>query len=82
MTGPLMTWLTPKIPVNDRTAWLLTHSGFMLPPATPDVVVPMMKQFLLHDWTWYARLAQAAAGHDAMVSAPAELAALLLRLAR
>lgn len=66
LTGPIVTWLTPKIPVNNRTAWLIAHSGFMLPAAKPAVVVPMLKQFLLHDWRWYARLAEAAAAHDAM----------------
>ncbi|MCU1594948.1 MAG: hypothetical protein JWO12_2340 [Frankiales bacterium] len=79
LTGPVLTWLTPKIPMNARTAWLITHSGFMLPAAEADVVVPMLKQFLLHDWTWYARLAQAAARHDAMdlefVSCPVTLVA-------
>ena len=65
-TGPLLTWLTPKIPVNTRTAWLLAHSGFMLPAAKPEVIIPMMKQFLKHDWGWYAKLAQAAAEHDPM----------------
>jgi pimeloyl-ACP methyl ester carboxylesterase len=65
-TGPLLTWLTPKIPVNNRTAWLLAHSGFMLPAAKPEVIIPMMKQFLQHDWGWYAKLAKAAAEHDPM----------------
>jgi pimeloyl-ACP methyl ester carboxylesterase len=65
-TGPLLTWLTPKIPVNSRTAWLLAHSGFMLPAAKPEVIIPMMKQFLRHDWGWYAKLAKAAAEHDPM----------------
>jgi pimeloyl-ACP methyl ester carboxylesterase len=65
-TGPLLTWLTPKIPINTRTAWLLAHSGFMLPAAKPEVIIPMMKQFLKHDWAWYAKLAKAAAEHDPM----------------
>lgn len=64
--GPAFTWLAPKIPVNRRTAWLLAHSGFMMPAAKPEVVVPMLKQFLLHDWRWYGELAVAAAEHDPM----------------
>lgn len=66
MVGPLLSWLTPKIPVNDRTAWLVAHSGFMLPAAKPEVVVPMLREFLQHDWRWYGRLAVAAAAHDPM----------------
>ena len=52
--------------MNPATAWLVAHSGFMLPAAKPDVVVPMLKQFLLHDWRWYSELAVAAAEHEAM----------------
>jgi pimeloyl-ACP methyl ester carboxylesterase len=66
LIGPVLTWLTPKIPVNDRTAWLVAHTGFMMPAAKPDVVVPMLKQFLQHDWRWYGELAVAAAAHDPM----------------
>ena len=66
LIGPLLTWLTPKIPVNNRTAWLVAHTGFMLPAAKPAVVVPMLKEFLKHDWKWYGELAVAAAAHDPM----------------
>ena len=52
--------------MNRRTAWLVTHSGFMLPAARPEVVVPMLEQFLQHDWQWYGELAVAAAEHDPM----------------
>ncbi|MDX6243032.1 MAG: hypothetical protein QOE76_755, partial [Frankiales bacterium] len=34
--------------------------------ARPEVVVPMLDQFLRHDWQWYTRLAVAAAKHDPM----------------
>ena len=64
--GPALTWLAPKVPVNDRTAWLVAHSGFMMPAARPEVVVPMLEQFLLHDWRWYGELAVAAAEHEPM----------------
>lgn len=66
LVGPALTWLTPKIPVNDRTAWLVAHTGFMLPAAKADVVVPMLKEFLQHDWRWYGRLAVAADAHAPM----------------
>lgn len=64
--GPALTRIAPRLPVNNRTAWLVSHSGFMLPAAKPEVVVPMLKQFLLHDWRWYSELALAASAHDPM----------------
>ena len=33
--GPVLTWLAPRVPVNDRTAWLLTRTGFLRKEATP-----------------------------------------------
>jgi len=66
LVGPVLSRLAPKVPVNPTTAWLIAHSGFMLPAARPEVVVPMLKQFLLHDWHWYGELAVAAAEHEAM----------------
>lgn len=65
-TGGLATLVAPRIPLNARTVWLLTHTGFMLPSATADRVIPMLEQFVLHDWTWYGELAVAASEHDPM----------------
>ncbi|MDT7545872.1 MAG: hypothetical protein QOE99_1982 [Actinomycetota bacterium] len=64
--GPLLTPVAHRIPVNDRLAWLITHSGFMLPAAKADVVTPMLKEFLQQDWRWYMKLAVAAAEHQVM----------------
>ncbi|MDT7550634.1 MAG: hypothetical protein QOE84_3028 [Actinomycetota bacterium] len=64
--GPLLTPVAHRIPVNDRLAWLITHSGFMLPAAKADVVTPMLKEFLKQDWRWYMKLAVAAAEHQVM----------------
>ena len=61
-----LTWLSPRIPVTPRTAWLVSHSGFLMPRATPDRLVPMLEQFLRHDWRWYGELAVAASEHDPM----------------
>lgn len=66
LAGPVLTRLTAKIPANERTAWLVAHSGMMLPAAKPEVVVPMLKEFLQHDWRWYGHLAVAAAAHEPM----------------
>lgn len=66
LLGPAVTRLTAHLPVGDRLAWVLTHTGAMTSAATPDVLVPMLEQFLRHDWTWYLHLAVAAAEHEPM----------------
>jgi pimeloyl-ACP methyl ester carboxylesterase len=66
LAGPALTWLAPRVPVNRRTAWLISHSGFMLPGADPQVLVPMLEEFVKQDWAWYMRLAVAAAEHEPM----------------
>ena len=76
--GPL-TLLARAIPANDATAWLLAHSGFMLPAAATSDVRRTMGAFLDHDFRWYFRLAQAASEHPPLdltsVVAPATLLA-------
>jgi pimeloyl-ACP methyl ester carboxylesterase len=64
--GPAVTKVTAKLPANHGLAWVLTHTGVMSSRARPEVVVPMLDQFLRHDWQWYTRLAVAAAKHDPM----------------
>lgn len=64
--GPALTWLAPKVPVNDRTAWLVRHTGVMRPEARTEVLVPMLREFLVQDWGWYMQLAVAASEHEPM----------------
>jgi pimeloyl-ACP methyl ester carboxylesterase len=64
--GPVLTKVAPVIPVTNRTAWLVAHTGFMLPAAKPEIVKPMLRTFLRHDWKWYGELAVAASEHPAM----------------
>ena len=64
--GPALTWLAPKVPVSERTARLLTRTGFMRPEATPEVLVPMLTEFLAQDWRWYMHLAVGASEHRPM----------------
>jgi pimeloyl-ACP methyl ester carboxylesterase len=64
--GPGLTALGKVVPVTETTAWVVTHTGFMLPAAKPEVVTPMLRTFLKHDWRWYAKLALAASEHPAM----------------
>lgn len=66
VVGPALSWLLPRVPVTERTAWLLAHSGFMLPGADPQVLVPMLREFVQQDWRWYARLAVGASRHAPM----------------
>lgn len=77
--GPALTWLAHHVPFDDRSAWLVTHSGFMLPAARTEVVEPMLREFLRQDWRWYFTLAVAAAEHPPMdlsfVSCPVTLLA-------
>lgn len=79
LAGPALSVLAPRVPVNRRTAWLISHSGFMLPGADPDVLVPMLREFVQQDWRWYMTLAVAAAEHEAMdlcfVSCPVTMVA-------
>jgi pimeloyl-ACP methyl ester carboxylesterase len=60
--GPLLTAITPRVPVNRTTAGLLRHSGLMRPTSPTDDVLRAAGAFLHHDWSWYATLALAAAG--------------------
>jgi pimeloyl-ACP methyl ester carboxylesterase len=66
LAGPVLSRLTPLVPVDARTAWLLSHSGFMLPGARSEHLVPMLREFLQQDWGWYMTLAVGAAEHPAM----------------
>ena len=66
LAGPALTWLAPKIPIDERTAWLINHSGFMLPGADRGLLVAMLRQFVRQDWSWYFHLAVAASEHSPM----------------
>lgn len=63
--GPLLSAVSARLPADRRTAWLLSHS-VMSRAARPEVVVPMLEEFLRHDWRWYMTLALAAGDHGAM----------------
>lgn len=64
--GPALTALAPRVPVNEKTTWLLTHTGVMTSKARPEVVVPMLSEFLVQDWSWYMHLAVGASRHAPM----------------
>lgn len=64
--GPVLTPIAHRIPVNERLAWFVAHTGFMLPAARPELVTSMLEEFLRQDWRWYMGLAVAAAEHRTM----------------
>jgi pimeloyl-ACP methyl ester carboxylesterase len=64
--GPVLTPIANAVPVTDRLSWLIAHSGVMTPAAKPEVLTPMLTEFLRQDWQWYMGLAVAAAEHAPM----------------
>ena len=64
--GPQLTWLAGRIPLNRATALAINHSGFVLPAATPERLIPALEEFRTHDFGWYFSIAIAAADHEPM----------------
>jgi pimeloyl-ACP methyl ester carboxylesterase len=77
--GPQLSWLSAHVPVNRFTSRAISHSGFVLPGATPDRLMPALSEFREHDFRWYFTLAVGAAEHDPMdlsfIAAPVTLVA-------
>ena len=65
-TAPLTNQVASRIPVNAVTAGILSHSGFILPRANADVLVPTLEAFLKHDFSWYFTLALGFSDHAPM----------------
>jgi pimeloyl-ACP methyl ester carboxylesterase len=64
--GKPLTALARAVPKGPVFAEILRHSGFMLPSARTQDVVPWIEAFLEHDFEWYFRLMVAAADHEPM----------------
>ena len=64
--GPQLSWLARHIPLNRATTAVISHSGFVLPRATSDRLVPALAEFREHDFRWYFTLAVGAAEHAPM----------------
>ena len=64
--GPQLSWVSRHIPLNRATATMISHSGFVLPGAKPDRLIPALEEFREHDFRWYFTLAVAAADHHPM----------------
>ena len=64
--GPQVSWVADHIPLNRVTANVINHSGFVLPAAKADRLIPALEEFREHDFRWYFNLAVAAAEHEPM----------------
>jgi pimeloyl-ACP methyl ester carboxylesterase len=61
--GPLLTPLTSRLPVGRRTVDVLSHSGFMLPVADPELARRAVAAFLTTPVEWYFHVALHTARH-------------------
>ena len=64
--GPQLSWVAEHIPLNRVTAGVINHSGFVLPAAKSDRLIPALQEFREHDFRWYFSLAVAAGEHEPM----------------
>jgi pimeloyl-ACP methyl ester carboxylesterase len=64
--GPQLSWVADHVPLNRVTANVINHSGFVLPAAKADRLIPALEEFRRHDFRWYFTLAVAAAEHEPM----------------
>lgn len=64
--GPQLSWLSMHVPLNRVTASVINHTGFVLPAARPERLIPALAEFRQHDFRWYFSLAVAAAEHEPM----------------
>jgi pimeloyl-ACP methyl ester carboxylesterase len=65
-SGPAIDWTVRHIPLNRVAARIISHSGVMMPAATPERLLPMLEEFREHDFTWYFTLALAGSEHRPM----------------
>jgi pimeloyl-ACP methyl ester carboxylesterase len=61
VASPLVDAVLHHLPVNELTARLLQHTGFMLPGAKPADLAAAVRRFVQQDARWYTTLALALA---------------------
>jgi pimeloyl-ACP methyl ester carboxylesterase len=64
--GPQLSWIADHVPLNNVTANVINHSGFILPAAKAERLIPALEEFRQHDFRWYFTLAVAAGVHVPM----------------
>ncbi len=62
-TGPMISQLTTRLPVGNRTVAALTHSGFMLPTPDNELTARAVRDFLAIPIEWYFHLALRSSEH-------------------
>lgn len=77
--SPGLDMLARHVPLTSVTARAIAHTGFVMPRATPDRLIPALSEFREHNWRWYFTLALAGAEHPPMevseISVPVRLVA-------
>lgn len=64
--SPALNLLAASVPLNRFTASLIRHSGFIMPGAKPEILIPALREFCKHDFSWYFTLALAVVDHAPM----------------
>jgi 3-oxoadipate enol-lactonase len=64
--GPALSWTSRHVPLNRVTSNVISHSGFVMPAARPERLIPALEEFREHDFTWYFTLALAGSKHRPM----------------
>lgn len=64
--APAIALIVKGLPLRPATAWGIAHTGFVMPRATPERLLPALAEFRSHDWRWYMTLALGAADHEPM----------------
>jgi pimeloyl-ACP methyl ester carboxylesterase len=64
--GPALGWVSRHVPLNRATSTVISHSGFVLPAARPERLIPALAEFRQHDFRWYFTLALAGSKHAQM----------------
>ncbi|MDN4172745.1 alpha/beta hydrolase [Nocardioides sp. SOB77] len=57
LAGRAITPVTTRLPVGEKTIAVLSHSGFMLPVADPQLTAAAVKEFLSTPIDWYFHMA-------------------------
>ena len=63
LAGRAITPVTSRLPIGRRAVALVSHSGFMLPVADPDVAAKAIAEFLTTPIDWYFHLALRTSQH-------------------
>ncbi|KAA1425628.1 alpha/beta fold hydrolase [Nocardioides antri] len=63
LTGWAVSPVTTRLPIGPRAVALISHSGFMLPVADPEMTAVGIREFIKTPVQWYAHLALGTSKH-------------------